>query len=561
MKTSIIIPVRNQLALTRLCVDSIRKYTRPGSYELIIVDNGSTDGTAEWLERQPDVRAIRLADNAGFPAACNRGLAEARGDNLLLLNNDTVVTPRWLDNLSDALLSDGRVGAVGPVTNAASYQTAISVVYRNLEEMWRFAEAHNRPDPAKREERVKLVGFCLLIKREAFEKTGFLDERFTPGNYEDDDYSMRLRLAGYRLLLCRDTFIHHFGSTSFRSVGRGAFAELLARNAEKFAAKWGFSSAEACALHEDLIVMAGTSREGPVRILDASCGCGATLLALLRRFPKAELYGLERNGRAARVAAAVFAGRAQVRALDPEAENPGFPRAFFDLVLLGSGWETMRRPREALRNLAASLKPDGVFVTRFQNPHHYPLIFSLLEGNWPYGGLPGAGAGGGPDGPLRFRTPREISEMFREAGLEHVRIIPQAWPVSAEEERFLLGLCQLAVERFRGALPEERIQAIKEQLWDRFRAACHVVRASATAPGSGEPASDGTRDERLKFLLRRIEWDVDRRQCLEAVVRLVAEGVVRPGDILRVAERDLVRKEETLRLVAEAFRERGLAAP
>jgi len=375
MKTSIIIPVRNQLALTRLCVDSIRKYTRPGSYELIIVDNGSTDGTAEWLERQPDVRAIRLADNAGFPAACNRGLAEARGDNLLLLNNDTVVTPRWLDNLSDALLSDGRVGAVGPVTNAASYQTAISVVYRNLEEMWRFAEAHNRPDPAKREERVKLVGFCLLIKREAFEKTGFLDERFTPGNYEDDDYSMRLRLAGYRLLLCRDTFIHHFGSTSFRSVGRGAFAELLARNAEKFAAKWGFSSAEACALHEDLIVMAGTSREGPVRILDASCGCGATLLALLRRFPKAELYGLERNGRAARVAAAVFAGRAQVRALDPEAENPGFPRAFFDLVLLGSGWETMRRPREALRNLAASLKPDGVFVTRFQNPPPLPSHF------------------------------------------------------------------------------------------------------------------------------------------------------------------------------------------
>ena len=559
MKTSIIIPVHNQPALTRLCVDSIRKHTRPGSYELIIVDNGSTDGTAEWLDHQPDVRVIRLGNNAGFPAACNRGLAEAEGDHLLLLNNDTVVTPRWLDNLLDALHSGGRVGAVGPVTNAAAYHTAIPVAYRSLEEMWRFAEAHNRPDPAKREERVKLVGFCLLLKREAFEKAGFLDERFSPGNFEDDDYSLRLRLAGYRLLLCRDTFIHHFGSASFRAGGRGAFAELLARNGEKFAAKWGFSSAEACALHDDLIAAAGMPKEGPVRILDASCGCGATLLALMRRFPEAELYGLERNGRAARVAAAVLAGRAQVRALDPETENPGFPPAFFDLMLLGSGWETMRRPREALRNLAASLKPGGVFVTRFQNPHHYPLIFSLLEGNWPYGRMPGTVAAGLPDGPPRFRTPREIAELFREAGLAHVRVFPQTWPVPAEDERFLLGLCRLAGERFRGTVPEERFSGLMEQLWDRFGAACHLVRASASA--SGENASDGARNGRLKFLLRRIEWDVDRRRSLEAVVRLAAEGAVGPGDILRVAERDLVRKEETLRLVAEAFRERGLAAP
>jgi len=556
MKTSIIIPVHNQLALTRLCIDSIRKHTRLGSYEIIAVDNGSTDGTAEWLERQPDVRVIRLADNAGFPAACNRGLAEARGDNLLLLNNDTVVTPRWLDNLLDALHSDGRVGAVGPVTNAAAYHTAIPILYQNLEEMWRFAEAHNRPDPAKREERVKLIGFCLLLKREAFEKTGFLDERFAPGNFEDDDYCLRLRLAGYRLLLCRDTFIHHFGSASFRAWGHGAFAALLGRNEEKFVAKWGFSSAEACALHEDLIAAAGAPKGRPARILDASCGCGATLLSLMRRYPEAELYGLERNGRAARAAAAVLAGRAQVRALDLDAENPGFPPAFFDLILLGSGWETLRRPRETLRNLAASLKPDGILMARFQNPHHYALIFSLLEGKWPYGRL--AGSGGLADGPVRFRTPREIGELFREAGLEHVQVFPQVWPASAEEERFLLALCRMAGERFRGGLPEERIQGFMEQLWDRYGTSCHLVRASASAPAAG--ATDGARNRRLKFLLRRIEWDVDRKRSLDAVVRMAAAGIVGPEDFRRIAERDLVRAEETLRLVAEAFRDRGLAA-
>lgn len=558
MITSIIIPVHNQLALTRLCIGSIREHTRPGSYELIVVDNGSTDGTAEWLERQPDVRLIRCAENEGFPAACNRGLAAATGDNILLLNNDTVVTPRWLDNLLGALHSRAEIGAVGPVTNAAAYHTSIPVFYRNLEEMRSFADAHNRPDPAKWEERVKLIGFCLLFKREAFEKAGFLDERFAPGNFEDDDYCLRIRLAGYRLLLCRDTFIHHFGSASFRAGGPQAFAELMRRNEEKFAAKWGFSSVGACALHEDLIALADVPKEGTPCILDASCGCGATLLGLLRRFPDARLYGLERNREAARVAGAVLAGRAQVRTPDPGRDDAGFPPAFFDLILFGLGWEKLRRPRETLRSLAASLKPEGVLLARFHNPHHHQMIFSLLDGNWPYAHLYGMTPAA--DEPVRFWTPREIGELFREAGFGHVAAIPQAWPVSAEDERFLLMLCRLVRGRFRGLVPEDRINGLLEQLWDRFAAAGYLVRASREAPPAASGQFDAPASRRLKFLLRRIEWDVDRQRSLEAVVRMAAEGTVGFGDIGRVASRDLVRAEETMRLLAEAFRERGLAA-
>ena len=545
MITSIIIPVHNQLALTRLCIGSIREHTRPGSYELIVVDNGSTDGTAEWLKRQPDVRLIRCAENEGFPAACNRGLAAATGDNILLLNNDTVVTPRWLDNLLGALHSRPEIGAVGPVTNVAAYHTSIPVFYRNLEEMRSFADAHNRPDPAQWEERVKLIGFCLLFKREAFEKAGFLDERFAPGNFEDDDYCLRIRLAGYRILLCRDTFIHHFGSASFRAGGSRAFAELMRRNEEKFAAKWGFSPVE------------DVPQEGTPCILDASCGCGATLLGLLRRFPDARLYGLERNREASRVAEAVLAGRAQVRTPDPGRDDAEFPPAFFDLILFGFGWEKLRRPRETLRSLAASLKPEGVLLARFHNPHHHQMIFSLLDGNWPYAHLPGMTPAA--DEPVRFRTPREIGELFREAGFGHVEVFPQAWPASAEDERDLLALCRLAGGRFRGLVPEERLNGLLEQLWDRFGTAGYLVRASREAPAAARPP-DAPAPRRLKFLLRRIEWDVDRRRSLETVVRMAAEGTVGIGDIGRIAARDLVRAEATLRLLAEAFCEKGLAA-
>ncbi len=142
-------------------------------------------------------------------------MALATGDYILLLNNDTIVTVNWLDQLLLCLNSDERIGAAGPLTNNASYYTAIQVPYRTLEELHQFAGEYNKTDRAKWEERIKLIGFCLLMKREVFEKVGPLDERFSPGNFEDEDYCLRIRLAGYKLMLCKDTFIQHFGSASF----------------------------------------------------------------------------------------------------------------------------------------------------------------------------------------------------------------------------------------------------------------------------------------------------------------------------------------------------------
>jgi GT2 family glycosyltransferase len=149
MTTSIVILTHNQLALTQACIQSIRRYTPPSPYELIVVDNASTDGTIDWLKEQPDVRLIANSGNAGFTRGCNQGMRHATGDRLLLLNNDTVVTPRWLEQLTACLESDERIGAVGPVTDNASYFTAVQVSYRDREEMLAFAEAYNRSDASR----------------------------------------------------------------------------------------------------------------------------------------------------------------------------------------------------------------------------------------------------------------------------------------------------------------------------------------------------------------------------------------------------------------------------
>jgi glycosyltransferase involved in cell wall biosynthesis len=243
--TSVIVPCFNQLEFTRHCLRALFAHTRR-EWELIVVDNGSTDDTAAYLAGVQDVAdtsvtIIRNAENRGFPAAINQGLAEARGGYLVMLNNDAVVTDGWLDQLIGltGAPAEDPVGLVGPMSNYATPpQLVEEVPYGDLVEMHRFAHRWREEHRGKWLTVPKLSGFCVLMKREVHAKVGGLDERFGLGFFDDDDLAERARRAGYSLAVARDLFIHHFGSRSF--VGNGIDAgRLLEENAEKFAEKWG----------------------------------------------------------------------------------------------------------------------------------------------------------------------------------------------------------------------------------------------------------------------------------------------------------------------------------
>jgi GT2 family glycosyltransferase len=236
--TSIIIPTLNQLEYLRMCVDSIFRHTDL-PYEVIVVDNGSTDGTADYLEAMRGRVRYRLLDrNYGFAGAVNRGLMMAKGQTIVVLNNDTLVTERWLDNLLACLASDDRIGLVGPVTNYIGGEQRIEVPYRTLTEMQAFAAAHNRSNPALWQDVERITGFCLAFRRELWERTGYFDEGYTVGNYEDDDYNIRVKLLGFRQVVARDTFIHHFGSVSIKALGP-ALDAVNEHNAAYYGEKWG----------------------------------------------------------------------------------------------------------------------------------------------------------------------------------------------------------------------------------------------------------------------------------------------------------------------------------
>lgn len=229
---SIIILTYNNLEYTKKCIESIRSNNILDNHEIIIIDNGSTDGSREWIASLEGIKYILNEKNVGFPKGCNQGIKLANKENdIFLLNNDTIIMPNSIFNLRLALYSDEQVGAVGAVSNNVSYGQQIAEKYESLKEYYTYAMHNNVPRINDQEMRLKLVGFAMFIKREVLNKVGYLDEQFTPGNYEDDDLSIRIIEAGYRNILCKNSFVFHYGSVSFKKE-QNKFIKLLNVNKE-----------------------------------------------------------------------------------------------------------------------------------------------------------------------------------------------------------------------------------------------------------------------------------------------------------------------------------------
>lgn len=240
---SIVVVSYESLVFTRLCLETVLANTDDRRFELIVVDNGSTDGSREYLvqlaERDERVWVIANSTNAGFPAACNQGLAVATGDALVLLNSDAMVAPGWLDALL-ARLDGPAVGLVGPVTNRTGNEAQVPTQYETWGDFLR--EARRRA-AARRGESFAietLTMFCVAMRRDVHERLGPLDATYGVGTLEDDDYSMRARRAGYELLCAEDVLVHHFGEASFGKLyGSGEYGRIIGRNRERFERKWG----------------------------------------------------------------------------------------------------------------------------------------------------------------------------------------------------------------------------------------------------------------------------------------------------------------------------------
>ncbi|MCP9470687.1 MAG: glycosyltransferase [Nitrospira sp.] len=229
---SIIIPMYNNLELTKQCLTAMASSTTGVDYEVILVDNGSADGTTAFLQTlQGDVQVIRNDENLGFAKACNQGAKAARGKYLVFLNNDTIPQPNWLGPLVQEVEEHPEVGVVGSklLYPDGTIQHAGVVFMRESLGPYHIYQKVPADSPAvnRRREFQVVTAACLLIRRDLFEAVGGFDERFING-FEDVDLCLKVRRRGAQVVYQpRSVLVHLEGQTLGRKVGEAGNYRLL----------------------------------------------------------------------------------------------------------------------------------------------------------------------------------------------------------------------------------------------------------------------------------------------------------------------------------------------
>lgn len=282
-EVSIIVLAYNKLDYTKLCLEFLKQnFPDDVSHELILVNNGSTDGTKEYFESIHPDKQLDILHNTKSPSAVSQII---EGRYILFISNDILILPHAIENMLLCIRSDEKIGCVVPTLPNVSNLQTICAQYSNPKEMLTFAEQNNKCDPFRWEQRSRLIPPVVLARSKTTAIHAFLGylypfnpERFLA--FTDDLMSMLLRRSGLKCILAKDAYSHHFGSVTIRenvqknqriyNDGRREFAKTFGMD------PWGTG------LCYDPAVMDAISPENcePVNVLGVNCGMGSNPLKI-----------------------------------------------------------------------------------------------------------------------------------------------------------------------------------------------------------------------------------------------------------------------------------------
>ena len=440
---SIVVLFYGNQKMTKACLEAIETYTRGHSYELITFDNGSDPETTAWCEGLPHVKKIYYPHNMGSSAAGNLIFTMApyymEGKYLLYVSNDVIVTPRYDEILWRCMESDPRIAMAVPVCNSASNLQAVPVPYakNDLKEMLSFAEQYNHSDPQKWADRARLFSILACIRPDALKQMNLaVDPLFCYDMFADDDFNCVLRRMGYRQVLCKDVFVHHYGSAT---IGEGQFQVMdlgRAQFRQKYGVDgWGSLGMDLCAALDSFSL----SSRGPVRILALNPLFGESVLALVNRLRacgcgELTVDALTEDERYLEDMAGLFRRSGLLQ------EEAQVLDGSYDIAIVGCNLGGCVDLRRVLHTAAGRVKAGGLLLTQYENFYSLSNLNAALAGTLPEDGV----FLHDPEEPgLRIVTGGALEAALRREGMapeQSLSLKNSAWGAAADGLISALGI-------------------------------------------------------------------------------------------------------------------------
>lgn len=388
IEASICIIAYNRLEKTKRCIESILKCTKAIEYELILVDNGSTDDTFHYFEsiNYQNKKVIKITQNLEFNFGVEITMRMFEGRYYILIPNDVIVTENWLSNLLTCLKADKAIGFVTPVSSNISNLQQVDLSFHTLEQMQEQAKHFNQNNPQKWEERLRLINIVTCLKREVIECVGHFDAGFFH-DFSEDDYSARVRRAGYKLMLCGDTWVHH--DHDFRNMEDKdpvKFQQSLEQGRRNYQEKYhGLDAWDDINNYElGLIDLLGVAKAATERnILGIEIRCGMPILSIrnwLRR------QGLLNDGVVSYVFTTqakyyedlLFAADGHVVCDRIDYLGEYYPMSSMDYIIMGEPVNLYSKPISLTQTIISLLKKGGKALIKLRNTTDVHTLFHVL---------------------------------------------------------------------------------------------------------------------------------------------------------------------------------------
>jgi len=376
---NIVIEAYNNLTYTKLCIESLYKNTSHIDFELIMINNGSNDGTAEYFSTLEKARIITFSQYAGTAKAFNEALKHANGEYILFTHNNIIFTHNWLDNLITCIKSHKKTGMAVPASNLDTNSQQVGLYYKNLEEMYEAAKNYNSSDPDKWEERLKLAAYVFLTGTELVKKLGGFTGYYFHCGFEEADLCFRMRRAGYKLIFAGDTYVHHFGLSTVRDDFISD--NLLKSDSKVFLTKFEVDSEEDTYIDHKVVNLIDHNRTEDVNILGIGSSCGGTVLQVKNMFlskgvRNAKLWYLTED-------------KKYIPDLKSICDNADctcagnilnlYEDEKFDCIVIDKQIQLLENPEILLKKIKSIMKNDGQMIFSQTNETYYANIKKLIN--------------------------------------------------------------------------------------------------------------------------------------------------------------------------------------